>query len=146
MALSEESFPPRIVAGEEVPYPGTVTLQPAPTMRKAQLSDEMFPGQNDAGAHYMTPIDTAQPHHRLPGDVPADELYHSAITAQENMAARRDELARRFAKAGHPKLAEVITQHTHERIEESQKNINVLQAAVDAEQARKIGATVVIPE
>jgi hypothetical protein len=131
MAFSEEAFPPTIIDGEEVPHPATTRPLPRPTMRTAELPDEMFLRENLEGAHYMTLIDTAPEHHRVPREIPLEELYHDAVTAQELMAKRRDVLAQRFVAAGLPALALDITGRTHQYIEERQQGINALQDKIE---------------
>lgn len=146
MALSEELFPPTFVNGKEVPHPATIYSQPRPTMRPAQLSDEMFGPENAAGAHYMTPIDPSTPHHRPPKVIPPEELLANAEAAQLRTTRNRNALSEKFMSTGFPQLAMGVLARGSERIDEMQHTINTLRTGIDAERAIKIGATVVIPE
>lgn len=136
MALSEEAFPPKFIDGEEVPHPSTIASQPAPTMRRAQLSEEAFPDRPDA--FYMTPIQTTQPHHRVPREVSVEELLAHAITAQERSAVNRDLLARRFIAAGLSEQAIGISSRTHQIDATHQARINALQDQVERQATQNL--------
>lgn len=146
MALSEELFPPKIIEGQEVPHPATLTSQPQPLMREAQLSDEMFPRENAAGAHFMIDIDSSQPHHRGPRDIPLPELYAEALAARAHTAANRARLSKNFTSAGFSQLAIGISERGATRLAEQQDTIGKLRSSLREGMAAKIGATVVIPE
>ena len=93
-----------------------------------------------------SPVDATEEHQRGTGDVPVGQLYLDAKHAKDHTMNTREQLAAKFVSAGLTAAALGIEGRTKVIKVEMNKNIKKLKRKVNKATARKIGATVVIPE
>lgn len=126
MAASEELF------GEG--YPGSLTNQPRPLRRQAELSEQAFPRETADGAHFTVRVGHEHATRR-PSNLTPEEEFKMAQRALGRTTRSRAELEARFRKAGLDDLADGIGERTTGIIESEQERLERTRLALEQNDA-----------